>query len=222
MIIDNPFINAIFNVLIPSFIIFAFSGENYLGPNFSFLIALIFPLLYGIYYLLRKSKWNLFSLIGILSVLLTGGFGLFEFDSGWLIAKETGIPLIFGIIIIFSQVFNKPFMRIMLNQILDTDKIILDYKKNSKEKLFYKHVNLANLLFGITFFIGSLLNFLLSTFILRSPPGTTEYAREVGKMSALAFPAIVLPVMVFMFCIFTMIALLIEKNTGKLINDYMN
>ena len=221
MVIENSFFSVILNVILPSFVIFFFSESHLLGPTYSFLLALVFPLTYGIIYLLLKNKWNLFSLIGLVSVLLTGGFGLFELEAGWLIAKETAIPLIIGIVILISQRTKNPVMKFMLSQVIDLDQVAIGYRKNKKTKLLSKHINYANIFFAITFFVGALLNFILATIILQSSPGTSEYAREVGTLAALAFPAIVLPVMILIFGIFTMMAIFIEKSTGKSITVYM-
>ena len=222
MLLDNSFFGALFNVLIPAFILFFFSREGLLGPAYSFLLALIFPLVFGILYMIQKNKWSFFSIVGFVSILLTGGFGLLQLEAGWLIAKETGIPLVIGIFILFSQKTKKPFMKIMLAQVLNLDMISKDYKKNNKGNLLKKHIKYANGFFALTFFIGAILNFSLASSLLQSPPGTPEYAREVGTMGALAFPVIVLPVMIFIFVIFTVLAIVIEKNTKKQITEYMS
>ena len=62
---ENPFINLILNIVLPSFILIKLSGAEYLGSVKSLILALSFPILYGIYGLIKNKKVNFFSIINI-------------------------------------------------------------------------------------------------------------------------------------------------------------
>ncbi len=89
---SNPLFEVLFNVIIPSFILMKFSGEEHLGTAMALVVALAFPLVYGGMDLIRNKKFNFISALGFISVLLTGGIGLLELDTRWLALKEALIP----------------------------------------------------------------------------------------------------------------------------------
>jgi len=51
-------------------------------------VALLFPIGYGIWDWSKEKKINIFSALGLISVLLTGGIGLFELPTQWVAIKE--------------------------------------------------------------------------------------------------------------------------------------
>ena len=64
--------NLAFNIVIPVVLMSYASSEEYLGPAWSIVAALSFPLGYGLWDLKQSGKVNGFSVLGIVSVLLTG------------------------------------------------------------------------------------------------------------------------------------------------------
>ena len=94
---ENPLINIGLNVIIPSVIMTKFSNADYLGPVWGLVVALAFPISYGLWDFLSKGKTNFFSLLGLFSVLMTGGIGLLKLDKNWMVVKETAIPALMGI-----------------------------------------------------------------------------------------------------------------------------
>ena len=94
---QNPFIDLIVSIVIPTVILMKLSGESNLGPMGALLLALAFPLLWGLYELVINKKKNFVAILGIISVLLTGGIGVLELDNKWLAIKEAAIPAAIGI-----------------------------------------------------------------------------------------------------------------------------
>ena len=103
---SNPLSEIVFNVIIPSVILMKFSGDDELGAVGGLLAALAFPVIFGGYELIRYKKYNFIALLGIVSVLLTGGIGLLELDTKWLAIKEALIPGLIGIVV-FGSTFTK-------------------------------------------------------------------------------------------------------------------
>jgi hypothetical protein len=89
---ENPLINLLFNIVLPALILSKLSSETRLGPFWGFIVALSIPLLYGIYDFAKRSKTNLISVLGFISILLTGGLGLLKVDGFWFAVKEAAIP----------------------------------------------------------------------------------------------------------------------------------
>ena len=57
---------------------------------------------------------------------------------------------------------------------------------------------MASWLLAGSFFLSSVLNFVLARLIVRSPAGSAAFNEELGKMTALSYPVIVLPSMAVM------------------------
>ena len=88
---ENLFINIVCNIVVPTVILTRFSTENRLGPMWGMVVALMFPLGYGIYDLIRRQKTNVFSIVGLTSVLLTGGLNYLRMDTLWFAVKEAAV-----------------------------------------------------------------------------------------------------------------------------------
>lgn len=216
---ENPLLSILLNVVIPSFILIELS--DHIGPMYALLLALAFPIGYGVYDFITKKKWNIFSIIGFVSVMLTGGIGLLALPVQYLIMKETGVPLVLGIAVLLSQKSKNPLLKLLLAEVFDLKKIKLMYQENGKGKFFRRHIQSANYLFAFTFLVSAILNFIVATVILKSEPGTPAYTEEIGKMTALSYPIIVVPTMILMLILFIILFKRIEKHTGKDAMDFV-
>ena len=95
-------VNLAFNIIIPAVILSKFSGEEHLGPEWGIIVALAFPIGYGIKDYFRASKVNCLSALGVFSVFMTGGISLLELDPKYTAYKEAGIPLLLWLAVIGS------------------------------------------------------------------------------------------------------------------------
>ena len=221
---DSPkgaLLNLLFNIVIPVLILSKWSDEAHLGPVRGLIIALVFPIAYGSWDLISKKKWNFVSVLGVVSVLLTGGLALLKLDGFWFAVKEAAIPAIIGIVVLFTakSKYNLVRMLILNPKLIKVE--ILDgiIKEQKLEIPFEKLVVRTTYFFVLSFVASAILNFVLAIVILTSPAGTPEFNAELGKMTALSFPVIMIPSMAIL--IFSMWYLLrgITKMTGVHYND---
>ena len=124
---ENPLTNILVNVLVPIVALTMMSDDPaileklaaegveakeprpwHLGPVKSLIIALALPVCYGIWFFLRHRRLNFFSVVGLASVLLTGGLTLYLWQEDGSVRsnaptlfgiKEGAIPLILGLAI---------------------------------------------------------------------------------------------------------------------------
>ena len=192
---ENPWINITLNVIVPAVILTKLSNPEYLGQFWALIIALAFPLSYGAYDYFQRRKWNFFSALGLVSVLLTGGIGLFQLNKSWMVAKETAIPLIMGLAVVFSQKTRFPLVRTFLNQVLDLPRIKDAFDDHNQGPKFAKCLNLSSWMLALSFFLSAFLNYILAVKILTGDAGTVEFNESLGKMTAWSFPVISLPMM---------------------------
>ena len=191
------FLNLICNLIIPTIILTKFSSENTLGSFYGLLIALSFPIFYGLSEFYFNKKINFFSILGLVSVLLTGGIGVFQFSSDWLAIKEAFIPGIIGMAVIISTYTKYPLLKMFFEETLNIEGL-REKLTHSENEWFSARFRFSSLILGGTFFISSFLNFFLATWIVVSEPGTEAFNQELGLMNLLSLPIIALPMMVIL------------------------
>tara|TARA_B100000575_G_scaffold207360_1_gene168710 strand:+ start:530 stop:1147 length:618 start_codon:yes stop_codon:yes gene_type:complete len=174
-----------------------FSSENTLGSFYGLLIALSFPIFYGLSEFYFNKKINFFSILGLVSVLLTGGIGVFQFSSDWLAIKEAFIPGIIGMAVIISTYTKYPLLKMFFEETLNIEGL-REKLTHSENEWFSARFRFSSLILGGTFFISSFLNFFLATWIVVSEPGTEAFNQELGLMNLLSLPIIALPMMVIL------------------------
>jgi len=207
-------LNILLNVVIPVVILTRFSDEDQLGPVRGFILALAFPLLFGLYELVRVRRFSFTAGLGIAGVLLTGGIGLFELDPKWVAVKEAAVPLILALAIIASQWTRKPLARLFLEKAIDTPRVGAALERNGTTARYNRLTVYATYLLASAFFLSAVLNYTLAKVIVTSEPGTSAFNRELGRMTALSFPVITIPVMIVLIGTILFIVRGTQKLTG--------
>ncbi len=197
---ENPWISLLINIAIPALVLMKLSGEAYLGPVYGLLVALAFPLVYGIQDAVRCRRFNFISALGVVSTLLTGGIGLFELDPKWLAVKEAAVPAVIGLAVIISTRTRYPIVRSLLynEKIINIPAVDAALDAHDNHGRFERSLVTASWLLAGSFFLSSTLNFILARMIVRSPAGSTAFNEELGRMTALSYPVIVIPSMAIM------------------------
>ncbi|WP_439134937.1 VC0807 family protein [Pseudomaricurvus sp.] len=192
---ESLLLNLLLNIVIPTVILTKLSGEAMLGTQWAIVIALAFPIFYGLNDFRRTGKVNLFSGLGVLSIFLTGGISLLELDPQYIVIKEAGVPAIFGIATLISLKTRYPLVKTFLynDKILQIDKVATALETTGNELAFNQALRNASYLVAMSFFLSSFLNYALAKYLLVSPPGTEAFNAELGKMTALSFPVIAIP-----------------------------
>ncbi|WP_077285133.1 VC0807 family protein [Cognaticolwellia aestuarii] len=200
---NNTLLEIIYNIAIPSIILMKLSGDDYLGSMYALVLALLFPLGYGLYDFIKNKSMNFISLLGFLSTLLTGGIGLFELDVQWLAIKEAAIPSAIGLVVLVSGFWGKPLIaKMLLNPMLfNLDLIYQTLADNGKTEEFKAKIQRANHLLAITFVFSATMNYLLAKWIVVSPAGTAEFNEQLGEMTMLSYPVIAIPSMLMLIAI---------------------
>jgi len=215
--------NLLINIVIPAAILAKLSGDAWLGTKLAIVVALAFPLLYGLRDFLKTGKANFFSALGIVSILLTGGISLMELDAKYIAIKEAAIPALLGVATIISLRTRWPLVKTFLynDKVLDTEKIAERLADNDSEAAFEKTLKQASWMVAASFFLSSVLNYILAKIILTSPPGSEAFNAELGKMTALSYPVIVVPSMIVLILAMVFLFRRIGKLTGLKLEEIM-
>ncbi|ALO45429.1 Dihydroorotate dehydrogenase 2 [Pseudohongiella spirulinae] len=215
--------NLIFNIIIPVVVLSRFSGEDSLGPMWSIVVALSFPIAYGLWDLRDTGKINPFSVIGVVSVFLTGGISLLQLDPQYIAIKEAAIPGAIGLAVLISQKTRFPLVKTLIlnGQLIRVEALYQALAAKGNTALFERRLSQASLIVAASFFLSSALNYILARVILVSPPGTTEFSEQLGRMTALSYPVIAIPSMIVLLIAIWFVFSQIHRLTDEKLETFL-
>lgn len=213
---ENLWINILCNVVLPGYLLSQLSKEGRLGPVWGLVCALAVPVGYGLWDLYQRRTWNVLSILGFISVLLTGVLGLMKANALWIAVKEAAIPLLIGVAIPISLRTRQPLVRSLLynDQVLDTARIQEALAVRQNVGAFERLLVRASWILSTSFLGSAALNFGLARWLLTAAPGTGEFNAQLGRMNWLSWPVIVVPMMAVMFYALFGLIKGIERLTG--------
>ena len=225
---EHPLANILINVLIPVLALSYLSKDPefqqsigkavkpwHIGPVKALVVALAFPLGYGVWHFVKTRKANFFSALGLVSVLLTGGLTIFLWNADGTVKpnahvlfglKEASIPLVLCFAVIGSHFTPTPLLRVFLysDSIFDVPRIERRIEEIGAGAAYRKVLLHATLLFAASFLISTLMNFGLALYFLadldHAAPNARElYNERVAKLTGWSFAVIGLPMFGFLF-----------------------
>jgi hypothetical protein len=212
----NPLIELLITLLIPSLILMKLSGPENLGAAGALLLALAFPLGWGVRDFLARRKLNLFAALGLVSILLTGGIGLLQLDTQWLAIKEAAIPGLLGLAVAISAHTRYPLVRVMLftPALMDVERIQSALDQRGNRAAFEARLRTATWMLAGSFFFSSVMNYALATWVVTSTAGTLAFNEELGRLALLSYPVIALPATLIMMAVLYYLAAGVKKLAG--------
>lgn len=219
----RPMIDLLVSIVIPSLILMKLSGDEHLGAAGGLVAALSFPLAWGLFELIKYRKFNFIALLGLVSVLLTGGIGLFELDTKWLAIKEAAIPAIIGIAVLVSTFTPYPLVKALLfnPEVMDIEKINQKLREHNATQAFEARLLKATYLVACSFAFSATMNYILAKWLVTSPAGTAEFNEQLGELTLYSYPMIALPSMVMMLGVFYYLWCTICDLTGLKLEEVM-
>jgi hypothetical protein len=218
---ENLLLNVACNVAVPTAILTWMSSDRWLGPKWSLLLALGFPVGYGLHDFIVRRRWNFISIIGFVSVLISGGFGLLKVGGLWFAVKDAGIPGLIGLVVLASMGAKTPLVTELLYnpQVIDVEKVEAKLAARGTQGHFARLLRRSTGLLSLAFFISAALNYALARHLLQSPPGTAAFNGELAKMHLLSWPVIVLPSVAMMMVVLWRLLRGITALTGLPLDD---
>jgi hypothetical protein len=228
---ENMLLNLGFNLFIP--ILILNKGTKWFGtalePYFEnvavpiLVIALAFPIIYFGYDYYKRAKYNFISVVGLVSVLLTGGIGILNIPTEWFAVKEALIPALIGLAVIISLKTPYPLIRSLVfsPEIMNVAKVQHALQQHQNERAFDKLLQRCTYLLAGSFLISAILNYALARWIVVSPSGTDAFNAEVSRMMVWSWPIIVIPSMLIMFITLWLLLKGIHRMTGLKLEDVL-
>jgi intracellular septation protein A len=220
----RPLLDLLVSILIPSIVLMRFSGDDDLGVVRALLLALAFPLGWGLFELAKYRRFNFIAVLGLVSVLLTGGIGLFELSTEWLAIKEAAIPALIGVGVLISTRTRYPLVRTMLFNpaVLDVERVRRALEAKATVHVFEARLLTATYLLSATFFFSSCMNYVLASWIVTSPAGTQDFNEELGRLTLLSYPMIAVPAMLMMMGLLYYLVCAARQLTGLTLTEMLN
>ena len=217
---ENALLNLLLNVLLPITVLSYCSKENgrlSLGPTWALVLAVSMPVGYQIYDWIKRKKLNAFSLIGMVSVLLTGGLGLLKLSAQAFALKEASVPLVLGFVFLWTHRTGKPLSRaLLLNpDLMDMPRIEKIVAEKSAAAGFERILWQGTWMLAGSMFLSSVLNYFLALFFLTGKdPGSEAYNQGIARQTGWGFLVIGVPMMAFLVVAFMRTLRGVQQLTG--------
>ncbi len=219
----NPLIEIGITVLLPAFILMKLSSPERLGTLGALLLALSFPVGWGVWDGIRRRKLNWLSVLGVVSTLLTGGIALLSLDAQWLAVKEAAVPGLIGLAVLASTWTKSPLIRVLVfnAQLFDVDKVHKALEERRNVVPFELRLRTGTFLLAGTFFFSSVANYVLARLIVDAPAGTEAFNEQLGRLTLLSYPIIAVPSMLMMMALMFWLARGAKQLTGLDLGDML-
>ena len=217
---ENALLNLLLNVLLPVTILSYCSKEKgwyAVGPKWALVIAVALPVAYQGYDWARRRKINTMSIIGMVSVLITGGLGLLELGPQAFAWKEAAIPLVLAGVFIGTHRAGKPLARtLLLNpEMMDVGRVERAVAEQGQGAAFGKLLWQTTWTLAGSFVLSAALNYGLALYFLSGKvPGSEEFTAGIGKVTGWGFLVIGVPMMGFLVLAFLRLIKGLERLTG--------
>ena len=219
----RPLIDLLVSILLPSIILMKLSGDDNLGATNALLLAFAFPVGWGLFELVQYRKFNFIALLGVISVLLTGGIGVLQLDTRWLAIKEAAVPGVIGLAVLISTRTRYPLIRTLLynEKVINVALVQERLQERGLVDIFNLRLLRATYFLAGTFFFSSAMNYIVAKWIVVSPAGTEAFNEELGQMTLVSYPMIAIPSMIMMMAILFYLWRTIHGLTGLSMEEIM-
>ena len=186
------------------------------GPTAGLLLALLIPVSYGLYDFVLRRRYNLFSIVGFISIFMTGGIGLLHIDKDWIAVKEAAVPTLFGLAVLATLRTRRPLVHLFLinDQVINLQKVEAALAQRNSRLDFERLLGFSTALVSGSFLLSAVLNFLLARFLIKSESGTVSFNEELGQLTFWSYPVIALPCAIVMAIALFLVLRGIKKLTG--------
>jgi len=214
--------NLLFSIVAPILILSKLSDR--LGAMNALMLALAFPLAYGVYDFWQRRRFNFVPTVGFLSTLATGGLGLMRLEPFWFAVKEASVPALIGIAVIVSHWTKRPLVNTFLlnDQVINLPRVNAAIDANHMRPAFEDLLKASTALLAGSFFLSAFLNFALARYLITAMPDTPEFNAQYSAMLGWSWPVIVVPTMIVtIFALWRLITGLC-KMTGLTVEEILH
>lgn len=213
--------NVALNLFLPALILIKGGVMLNWPPLVSLLVALVFPFGWGAFELTKRGRYNVYSLVGVAGVVMTGGIGVLQLPTAWLAVKEAGVPLVIGLGIALSGVLGRSVLSSLLGSVIDQDRLHAALQARGAYASYQRILARATYAVATSFFLSAALNYILARWLVVSEPGTNAFNQEYGRLTLLSYPVIAGPTLLLVWLTGGWLLIKLRKLTGLPIRDLL-
>ncbi len=225
---NDMLMNILFNIVIPVIILKKvpefWDNEN--AAVVALCVALSFPIGFFIYDYIKTKKSNFISILGFISVLLTGVIGIFQIPNEYLAIKEASVPFIIMIVCLVSLITPFPVVEKLVynDAVFNKDLINNKLEENNNSDQMHKVMRNSTLIVAASFLLSTILNYTLAKKIVVSDPITqaAQRTQEIGDLTFWSYIFIALPCTIVMGVAIYYIVAQLSKLTGLKTEELLN
>jgi hypothetical protein len=223
---ENLLVSFAFNLILP--IMLLTKGPDWFGVSaqWSLVIALSFPLGYGLVDAFRKKRFNAISALGFVSVLIKGSIGLLQLSKDWVAINEAALPLIIGLAVLLTLRTSRPLVNLFLYnpQVFNVARIEAALEARGTRPSFQKLLRICTAWLAASFLLSAILNYAVAKAFIKTEPSVDleQFNRELGAMQGWSYLFIVLPSMVVTAYALYLLVNGIKRLTGYSFEEAMN
>ncbi len=222
---ENPqrdtYIELGLNVVAPVVVLVFLSSDDRLGPELGLIVGLSFPIAHAVYSRVRGDAISPLSVIGVFSVVMTGGIGLLKLDAGWFAVKEALLPIMMAGLTWGSRYTRWPVVDTLIFRLLDQEKVVSALEEKGLPDAMAPMLETVNRVFIVCFGYSAVASYFLALYLVTSPAGSVEFNAELGWFTMVSFPVVALPMTLAMgFALNSMLTGL-ETATGLEVDDLL-
>ncbi|MBW2254537.1 MAG: MFS transporter [Deltaproteobacteria bacterium] len=214
-------IELVVNVAAPTLVLLFLAGDAYLGPVWSLVVALAFPLGHSLYTMATARRVSPIAVLVFISVLLTGGIGLLELEVQWFAWKEAAFPLAIGVAVVASVKTRWPALPTLLAPLLDQAKVDGLLEERGRAEAHEADLVRATWQVGAVLVLTAVGTYAFARFMVTSATGTEAFNTELGRYTGLALPVLGIPSTVLMVWILRNVLIGVEEHTGVEIQELL-
>jgi hypothetical protein len=221
----HPLLDLLLTVVLPSAALEYLSAADRLGPFWALVVASLLPLGLGVYCWVTKSGLNLFSILGLVAVVVTGGLGLLQLSAFWFGIKEIAVPVLIGIAFPLSHRWSKPIISSMLfaPHLINERALLGALDTPEKQASYERQLFQASLGLGLSMLGSAVINFTLAMYLIgNKEPGSEAYVKAIGTLNWGGTLIIGVPLLIAMMVVMVRFMRGIQRLTGLEKDDLMN
>lgn len=221
----NPLLELVFTLVLPSLTLDQLSKPASLGPFWALVVSLLFPVAFGAWCFWKKKGWNVLSVLGFVTILLSGGLGLLKLDAFWIGMKEGLMATAIGLAFPLSHYFGRPLINALVMQphLLNVKTLEDSLGEEAKRSAFNEALFRASCGMGLGMVGSAVANFSLALWLLAGKePGSEAFVKGLAKLSWVSTVVIGVPMMGVMLVVFVWLLRRIQRITGLERDDLLN
>jgi hypothetical protein len=221
----NALLDLALTVVLPSLVLDHLSEPTRLGPFWALIISLLFPLGFAAWCFVKKCGWDVISVLGFVTILLSGGLGLLKLDAFWFAVKESALPLALGAAFPLSFAFGRPLLNALLlrPQVINLPMLFAALDTAEKQSAFHRALFRGSWGLGLATIGSSIGNFFLALHLLGGKePGGEAFVKGIGTLNWASLLVIGVPLCAVMLVVFIWLIREIQRITGLEKSDLMN